>query len=288
MQTLVNGLIEGAVLALLAAAFQLVYLPTRILHFSLAGLYTISPYVLATFLSILGVIPAFLATALSLAVSGLAIEVLNHAPLSRRRASEGAHFVSSLGITMILIQVVALTWGVGARRLSDRLEASYQVGPLFLTESQCIAAAGATAILMCLVWFVLRTSFGLRLRAMADNCEQFSLYGHNAKTYRLIGFGLSGLLCSSASILSAIQFGYSAMHGIEAVMLALVAVLLGGRATFLGAVCGAILLGVIRSEVSWYISTRWADLAVFCTLIFVLFVRPQGLLSKKGRIEAVT
>lgn len=288
MQILVNGLIEGAVLALLAAAFQLVYLPTRILHFSLAGLYTLSPYVLAALVPLLGVVAAVPAALLCLTASGLAVEELNHAPLSRRGASEGAHFVSSLGITMILIQGTALAWGVEARRLSGTQELSYQMGPVFLTESQCIAAATAAAILLCLSWFVLRAPLGLRLRAMADNSEQLSLYGHSLRAHRLVAFGLSGLLCGCASILSAIQFGYSAMHGIEAVVLALVAILLGGRTTFRGAIAGAILLGVIRAEVSWYLSARWADLAVFCLLILVLFVKPRGLVSETGRVEAVT
>jgi branched-chain amino acid transport system permease protein len=84
----------------------------------------------------------------------------------------------------------------------------------------------------------------------------------------------------------AYDIGFDANGGLNTVLLAVVAVIIGGRQSFLGPILGGILLGVIRSEVVWFWSARWQEAITFLILAIFLFVRPNGLLGNKMRLEA--
>ena len=92
------------------------------------------------------------------------------------------------------------------------------------------------------------SQLGLEFRALADNAKEFALRGYNVNRLRLLAFGLSGLLGAVSSLLVAYDIGFDPNGGLNAVLLAVVAVIIGGRQSFLGPILGGILLGVIRSE----------------------------------------
>jgi len=128
IQSLLNGVIQGLLLAVVGVAFSLVYATTRVFYLALGAIYTLAPYVLlgalhAGFPWYLGVSCAVLA-AVSL---GLAVEEFIHWPLERRRAPAEVHFISSLGAFLVIGQVVVLIWGNDAQVLRTGVDAVYDV-----------------------------------------------------------------------------------------------------------------------------------------------------------------
>jgi branched-chain amino acid transport system permease protein len=122
----------------------------------------------------------------------------------------------------------------------------------------------------------MRPNLGLRLRALADNPVQFALFGYNLDRHRLLAFGLAGVFATASSLVTAYDIGFDPHTGLNEVLLAVVAAIIGGRGSFMGAFVGALLLGTLRAQVA----------ATFALLALFLLIRPQGLLGQKYRLEA--
>lgn len=288
MQILLNGLVSGAAIAMLAIGFQVTYLPTRTFFLALGGIYTITPYVARAVLSLgLGwTLAAISAIGVSIFLA-LICEWLNHAPLARKGASEGAHLIASLGVNIILVQVVALIWGNESQTLRNGPDVVFHfIKTLILTRAQVWILCISALIISTYTLVLMRSDLGLRLRTLADNPILFALSGHNVDHYRLLSFGLSGFFAALASLMTANDVGFDPHGGLSALLLAVAAVIIGGRGGFLGPVLGAVLLGLLRAAVVWFASARWQEAATFVLLGLFLLLRPNGLLGRKLRLEA--
>lgn len=289
MQTLLNGIISGSAIALLAVAFQAVYLPTRVFFIGLAGVYSCAPFLAYAVLTHRGGL--CLAVGLSVLASiGLSLlcEWGNHAQLARHQASEATHLIASLGTYIVLVQLVAMIWGNDNRTLRAGLEIVTRLGDLVVTGAQWAVLSTAVLLLGAFGLFVMRSDLGLRLRALADNPRQFALFGYNVDHHRLIAFGLAGLFAAASALVTSYDIGFDPYSGLHAVLLAVVAVIIGGQGSFVGPILGALLLGVLRAQVVWYWSARWQEAVTFGLLALVLLLRPQGLLGRKSRLEAAS
>nr|VFJ77890.1 MAG: amino acid/amide ABC transporter membrane protein 1, HAAT family [Candidatus Kentron sp. FW] len=286
MQILLNGLISGLAIALLAVAFQVVYLPTRVFFIGLAGLYALAPYVyLASEKSFAFWPISVILSTITIIFLAVAIEWANHAPLTRKRASEGAHLIASLGIYIVIVQIVAMIWGNDTQTLRTGLDFTLPLGDSILTGSQLLMLTVSCLLLAGFLLMLRVTGVGLRLRALADNPTQFALYGYNVDTHRLMAFALAGIFVTAASLLTAYDIGFDPHTGLHAVLLAVVAVIIGGRRSFVGPIVGGLLLGVIRAQVVWHLSARWQEAVTFALLALFLLLRPQGIFGHKGRVE---
>lgn len=287
MQIAINGLVAGSAISLLAVAFQIVYLPTRVFFVGLAGLYCLAPY-LWLLMQANGMhwIICVLTSVCVASLLAVLCEWVNHAPLERKGASEGSHLISSLGIYILFVQLVIMVWGNDAQTLRKGLDATVHLGGMVLTRSQVLLAAVSWLMMAGFVAMLRVTDIGLRLRALADNPVQFALFGYNVDVHRLIAFGLAGVFGAAASLLTAYDIGFNPHRGLHAVLLAVVAVIVGGRSSFMGPIIGGIVLGVIRAQVVWHLSARWQEAATFAVLGLFLLLKPQGLFGHRVRIEA--
>lgn len=287
MQILFNGLCNGALIALLAMAFVVVYLPTKVFYIALAGIYVLAAYLTKQLMTWGLPWPVAVVGALASGVGvSLLCDLLNHRPLERNRSSMGAHMISSLGIYMILVQVVALVWGNDPQVLKTGIGGVWRVGGLVMAHSQ-IAALLVSLLLVAVFFSWLKCSdLGLRFRGLADNPVEMELLGYDTDNLRTLAFGISGFLGSATGILNAYDLGFDPNIGMSAVMLAIVATIIGGRGTFIGPVIGGLLLGIVRSQVVWHASARWQDAITFFILAVFLLCRPNGIVGGERRLEA--
>ncbi|MBM3511878.1 MAG: branched-chain amino acid ABC transporter permease [Alphaproteobacteria bacterium] len=287
MQVLVNGTINGLTIAVIALAFQLVYLPTNVFHVALAAVYVFTPFVAWAFLQ--GGATAPLAFALALAAGialSFATEHFNHAPLERRQASFSAQFISSLGIYVVVVQATALVWGNDQKVLRTSGDAIWKLGSVAITESQFWVVVGAIVIFAGFFVWLRFTNVGLQFRALADNPKELAVRGFNIRNLRYTAFVISGLMAAIMGLLTARDTGFWTHGGLPIFLLAMVASIIGGRSTFLGPVLGGLMLGVLRHEVEWHVNSRWVEAGTFLLLAAFLVFRPGGLLERRARLEA--
>jgi branched-chain amino acid transport system permease protein len=287
MQILFNGVVSGMGIALLAVAFQSVYLPTRVFFIGLAGVYTCTPFIAYSVRSRGGgwVFAVGLSVLASVGLSVLC-ELASHARLARRQASEGSHLIVSLGIYIILVQAISLIWGNDTKTLSAGSDAATHLGQVVITNAQWITLVVAVLLLMLYVLFLSLSNLGLRLKALADNPVQFALLGYDVSRHRLLAFGVAGLFAAASALVTSYDNGFEPYSGMRAVLVAVVSVIIGGRASFIGPILGAVLLGLLRSQVIWHWSARWQEAVTFGLLALILLLRPRGLMGRKTRLEA--
>lgn len=287
MQILINGLITGLTLAVLALGFTVVYLPLRVFYLALGAIYTAVPFLVWGMLQ--AGLPWYVASILAIGAGiGLSLlcEWLNHSRLEQQGANSGAHLISSLGIYIIIVQLVAIGWGNETKVLRVGLDGVIQLGSVTLTYAQITAAIVSTIAIGSFCLWLQFTQLGLQFRAVADNPKEFALRGYNVAKLRLLAFGLAGLMGGVSALLVAYDISFDPNGGLTAVLLAVVAAIIGGQRSFWGPILGGILLGVVRSQVVWVLSARWQEAVTFAILALFLFVRPQGLFGQKMRLEA--
>jgi branched-chain amino acid transport system permease protein len=288
MTLVINGLISGLVIGLLALAFTTVYLPTRVFHLALAGVYTCVPFVALTVMSYgwpwYVAVPVAMLTGICLSVG---CELLNHRALERKAASSGVHLVSSLGLYILIVQAVVVLWGNVPKVLRTGNDITFQIADFTLTRAQLINLLISNLLLLAFYIWLRFSDLGLRFRALADNPVEMSLRGYNVQHMRLLAFGISGFLAAASALIHSLDVSFSPQGGLHALLLAIVAMIIGGRQTFIGPIIGGLLLGVVRSEVVWLLSASWQEALTFLLLGLFLLLRPGGLFSKKGRLEEV-
>ena len=309
MQFVFNGIIDGFAVALLGLSFAIVYVPTRVFHIALAGIYT------ATSATVwLGVNSKWS----QIFVSGSALLVavviswlcsINHSFLERRKSTNGlrilqrksinnlsankptknanSHMVASLAIYIILIAITTLGFGNETRLLDNSPSPVSYIGDVVLVWTQLLIAVISIVFLSGFYILLYKSGQGLKLRALANNPKEFALAGFNIKLIYKAVFIVSGVMCGIVAILNTYDRGFSPHNGLNTVLIAVVATIVGGQNSFLGPVVGGLILGVLRTGAAWFINASWQDASVFTVLALFLVLRPQGIINQNSRLGSI-
>lgn len=290
MQILLNGIIQGLLFALMGVAFSVVYSTTRTFHVALGGIYALAPYVLLTSLYTgLGWSTGILLALLLAGGLGILCEEVLHWPFTKKFAPPEIHLIGSLGMFLVIIQLIALIWGSDVQVLRSGVDRVFIVSDtLRLTRAQLVGGLGAATILALFFLLLHKSKLGLQFRAMADNPILLGLLGKNIRFLRRMVFLVSGVLAAFAALATAYDTGFDSHGGLNAVLTGMVATIIGGRGSLAGAAVAGLVLGIIRSQVVWYGSARWEDAATFLLLALILFVRPRGIFGRAIRLEEKT
>lgn len=289
LQLFANGCVNGCLYALLALSYALVYNTTRTFHIAHGAVYTTGAYLGYVFLIWFGwpLSAAIVLAVLLSAVLGMASEFAVYAPLVRRNASLLVALLSSLGLYVALVNLVALLFGNETKLLRPGVEKAYHIGPVILTRIQLAEVATSMLFLPAIVLLLKSTSWGRILRAVRDNPTLAAVLGINVAGVRLWVFALGSALAGLTAMLAALDVGMNPQMGMPALLSAAVALIVGGIGTFEGPIMGGFLLGLLQSLIIWGISARWSDAITFAMLIVFLLFRPWGLAGRRHRLEEV-
>lgn len=286
-QLLLNGLVTGCAYALVALGFALIYNTTRIFHLAHGAVYAVAAYLFYSFYVLWSVplIGAVLLTVGLAVILGILIDEVIHVPLDERDSSLLIHLLSSLGLYIAFVNVIAMIYGNQTKVLSSGVQSTYSAGGVILTEVQVATVGVAVVLFIGLVVLLRKTRLGQQLRAMRDDPELIAVMGLNPRLIRRVVFGLGSALAAVAAILLGLDVGIDPHIGLAAVLNGAVAVIIGGIGLFEGAALGALVLGLLQSMAVWQASARWQEAVTFSVLILFLLFRPQGILGKQRRVE---
>lgn len=295
IQIIINGLLAGSLYSLIALGFSLIYSGTRIFHIAHGAVYTSAPYLFLAWTSLLitvfnvfeiaAFISAIILSLISIYILVLIIEKLVYYPLSQRKAPPLVPFISSLGLYIIVVNLIALLFGNETKILNPQIEPSLDILGAIITRIQLIQFIIAIIIIASIFIVLKRTTLGRNIRALSDNSVLLSVLGIDIKKIRVLIFVIGSFLAASASLLKAFDVGMDPHVGLSAVLTATVAMIVGGIGKHHGAVFAALLIGLIQNIVIWYASAQWQDAVTFVILILVLLVRKEGLFASKLRLE---
>jgi branched-chain amino acid transport system permease protein len=287
VQLVANGFANACMIALMATGFALIYNTTRIFHVAHGAVYVVSAYAFYTAAARLHW-PQALATILALAVAvilGCAIESLTYAPLYRKQASFAIYLLTSFGLYVALINSVALLCGNEIRVLPTTQQLAMSFGPILITEVQQLEVVTSFVVLIPIMAMLRSSNWGRLIRAVRDNPILAATMGVNLILIRILVFAVGSALAGLAAVLSVLDTGTDPQVGLPVLLIATVAVIVGGIGTFAGPILGSILVALLQSVAVWRVSPKWSQAITFAILILFMIFRPTGLLGFRRRLE---
>ena len=285
-QTIANGLIAGSVYSLVALGFALIYGTTRFFHFAHGAVYTTGAYLTYLFLAQCH-LPFAVAIAIAILLScslGLLIELAVYRPLRQKYASTLVLLISSLGMYIVIQNVISLFFGDDIKTLrSGIVQEGFDILGARITPIQAFTV-GVALVLFIIVGIVLsRTRLGKALRAVANDSELAMVSGVNSDHIILFAFGLGSALAAVAAILVSFDVDMVPTMGMNALLMGVVATIIGGVGSIPGAAVGGLLLGLAQHLGVWKIGSQWQDSIAFAVLLVFLLFRPYGVFGRKLR-----
>jgi branched-chain amino acid transport system permease protein len=299
LNNVVDGLSIGAIWALIALGYTLVYGIIELINFAHGEVFMIGSFVSVSLYATLGmteqtgaaiVIIGILAVlVVSMFASGalnVMIERVAYRPL--RNAPKLAPLITAIGMSFIL-QNVGLLWRSTPDSPPDLIRSQQQVldiGGITFVRSDFFAWIVTIPLLIALLYFVGQTKYGKAMRATAQDPDAARLMGINVDRTIALTFLLGGLLAGAAGLIYALYNGTVQFNqGFTAGLIAFTAAVMGGIGNLKGAVVGGLIIGIIQQTVESRVDngSAWAPVAVFAILVLVMVFRPQGLFGEETR-----
>ena len=285
LQYLINGISIGAVYAIIALGYTMVYGIAKMLNFAHGDIIMVGAYISFCVTNYLG-LPAIVSVLAAMVVCtllGIVIEGLAYKPL--RGTSSLAVLITAIGVSYFLQNAAQLIWTSNSKNFTSVVTmAPIRLfdGKLLITGEVLLTVTVSVLVMIGLTLFTGKTRTGKAMRAVAEDRAAAQLMGINVNRTISMTFAIGSALAAIAGILmcstiKTLMPTTGSMPGIRA----FTAAVFGGIGSIPGAMIGGILLGIIETLSKAYISPQFSDAIVFSVLIVILLVKPAGLLGKQ-------
>jgi branched-chain amino acid transport system permease protein len=302
----ITGLTQGAIIALFALGYTLVYGVLRLINFAHSEVFLTGTFAAIGVWALFGLDPnsatpgfwamlGLLVVAMVVAIvasgaTALLVEVVAYRPLRRRNAPPLTFLITAIGASLAISE----WWGVFTHRKPVGVpvlisqDTVFSIGNTHVTNLEILIIGLAGVMMFVLDRFINRSRLGRGIRAVAQSPDSAALMGVNKSRVISLVFLVGGLMAGIAAVMYDLKIGttqYNAgtLLGIEA----FTAAVLGGIGNLRGALLGGLLLGLLENYASGLFGTAWQHAAAFVLLVLILLFRPTGLLGESlGRARA--
>ena len=284
LQLLATGLVVGSLYALCALGWGLIYGTTLHFHVAHGAVFSLAAYFAYVGQKLLhlplGV--AVVAAILAAAAAGLLIDLLLYQQLERRGALRTSLFIASLGLLILIENLLAIVFTPDPMRMDiGVLDTSLVIGPVFLTYLHVLTVVLAVAGYLALMLFLKRSRWGQAIRAVSSSPEMARTVGIDLKRVHLLTYAIGSALAAPAGILVAMDVGAEPFRGTRFVLLASVAVIMGGIGSIPGAMLGGLFLGLLENVGIWQLPSEWQLAISFGVFLLFILLRPRGFFGRR-------
>lgn len=296
LQQVINGVSLGAMYALLALGFTMVYGIIELINFAHFNVFMVGSFFAMWILKLMGLVGqrviltglpllgalllALVAVMLFCGMLGVVIERTVLRPL--RHVGGTAAMITTIGVSYILFNIILLSQGAAALNYPNPMpKVVWKVAGADLHLREVLVWLIALLLMIGLNFFVRRTRMGKAMQATAQDQEAARMMGIEVDSVVMLTFFLGSALAGAAGLIFGLYYNFTSyVIGYTAGLRAFTAAVLGGIGSIPGAMLGGILIGLIESLGGQLIATRWTDVIIFSILIIVLVFRPTGLLGR--------
>src|SRR6267142_1552518 len=279
IQQTVNGVTRGAVFALIALGYTMVYGIIGLINFAHGDVFMLGLFISLSYLTLLG-----MATTGTINV---VIDRVAYRPL--RHAFRLAPLITAIGVSFMLENLTLIWKGPAPLAYPDLFpsvdilrEWLWMDSLLFITTKDVLVLVTTIPLMIALQYFVTRTRWGKAMRATAQDKETALALGIDVEKTIILTFFIGGALAGAAGLIQGLYYNIGMWWmGYQAGLRAFTAAVLGGIGSMPGAALGGLVIGFLSAWSDQYISARWTNALVFAILILVLVFRPQGLLGER-------
>ncbi|MBV9247805.1 MAG: branched-chain amino acid ABC transporter permease [Acetobacteraceae bacterium] len=296
LQQTINGLSLGAMYALLALGFTLVYGILELINFSHFNVFMVGSFIAMGVLETFGLtgqdviltgLPlfavlfiAFTVTMVSSGAIGVAIERLCLRPL--RNVKGPAAMITTIGVSYILFNIILLSCGAEAKNFPNPMPVvRYQIAGAVLDVRVVLIWVVSLALMVALFLFVQKSRLGKAMRATAQDPEAARMMGVEVDKVIVMAFFLGSALAGAGGMIFGLYYNFTSfIIGFTAGLRAFTAAVLGGIGNVPGAMVGGVLIGLIEAMSGQFIAAAWSDVIIFSILVLVLVFKPAGLFGR--------
>jgi len=318
LQFIIIGLSIGAIYAIIAIGYTLVYGIIELINFAHGDVYMFGVFTSLTVLSLTGILDSrdpvkiilgiFLALVIAVVICGVLNAAIERFAYRRlRNAPRLAPLISAIGMSFI-VENIGLIWasqawlvpsfgttgGASQKVFPDLLGRIFEVNGwnvnllastgigLRFTIKDLLVIVLASLLMIGLRFFVQRTRMGKAMRATAQNRDAAKMLGINIDYVITVTFLIGGGLAGAAGLMGGLYTNTAWWFmGFRAGLYAFTAAVLGGIGNITGAMLGGFMIGLLASLSDGYLSTRWTEAWIFAVLVLVLLIRPTGFLGEQ-------
>ncbi|MCZ2849113.1 branched-chain amino acid ABC transporter permease [Modestobacter sp. VKM Ac-2978] len=285
-QATLDGLLLGALIGITAIGLSLIFGTTGLINFAHGELVTLGA-VIAFGLNAIGlhvVLATLVAMPLVAALAG-ATELVLWRPMRRRRVTQVSMFIATIGLALLLRQVVLVVFGGNPRSYGDyELQQVWEWGPVSITPRDASILGIALLVLLLVGLGLTRSRLGTAVRSVSDNRALAGCSGINVDRVVLQVWLVGGGLAALGGVLYGLSQAVTWNMGFNLLLLMFAGVILGGLGTAFGAVLGSIVVGLLAQLSTVFFDSELQTVWALLLLILVLLVRPQGLLGLRERV----
>ena len=289
-QQLTNGLTLGAIYALVALGYTMVYGVVQLINFAHGEVFMVGAYAALTIVFLLGafglpwwaiLLLCGLGAMAVCALLGLGVERVAYRPI--RQAPRLNALITAIGLSLFLQNALMLLYGATDRRFPNLIPLlRWDVGGVTITLMQLIVWAAGALMMAGLQLLVRSTKLGVAMRATAQDLKACALLGIPVDRIIAITFVIGSAFAAVGGTLFGLNYGTINFHdGYLMGMKAFAAAVLGGIGNVPGAMVGGLVFGVLEGLGAGYLSAQWKNVFAFVTLVALLLFKPTGLFGER-------
>ncbi len=283
METVINGLLFGGVLALLSLGLNLIFGVVDVIWICYAEIVMFGMYAIYWLHIVYGlpIVPAAILAIMATGVLGLAVHKLVISPILDSPPIN--QLLATGGLLFFLQSFATLLWGIEFKNLGLRLPViQWEAMELYLSAARLLAFAISVVGMLGLYLFLKKTYLGAAMRAISQDREIMVLMGVDTRRIYTITSVLGGALAGLAASLLVLQYDVHPFVGLSFGPIAFVICVMGGLGNMIGGFIAAFIMSEIIAVGGFYFELEWGYVGAFVVFIIVMFIRPQGIMGRKS------
>ena len=283
VQLLINGLQLGAIYALTAVGFALIFGSTKVFHVAHGASFTIAGYLVWWAMQTLQWhwLAAIGLAVVAVVLFGLFMERWVYRPIQRHEGAFFTVFIAAFGMQIVVQNLVGTVFGRNFETVSVSLSQASEVLPnVFVAPLAGVSVVVALVFFVALNLFLSRTQVGTGLRALSDNPDLVRIFGLEPTRLAQVAFALGSALVVPAAALTAMSQGINPGIGAHIMLISLAATIVGGIGSLKVAALGGLLLGLAESLAVWKLDPQWSEAVTFVILFVFIIFRPAGFMGR--------
>ena len=283
LTVLVGGIVLGCTYSMLSLGYSLIYKASGYMNFTLPDLLMLGAFFGWTFFSAAG-LPFWLSLILSLIlmfIVGIGLERGVIRILSNKKARPVYVVLATIGISIIIQNTANLIWGSLWKFFPPIFSnpSPVTIAGVSIAKESLLAIGLAAGIMIALNIFLNKSRFGTAMRAAAQNKTAASCMGINVNRTVAATYGVAAVLAGLGGIIIAPTLMVSTQLGTQLGIKSFAGAVIGGYGNIVGAVVGALLIGVLETLIAAYVSSVYKDLIIFGIMMLVIIIKPSGLFN---------
>jgi branched-chain amino acid transport system permease protein len=285
LEVLINGILLGTLYCIIAVGFSFTYNVTRFFDISQGVTFLIGGYLgyQAVNLFGIGLVPSFLFAMLGSGFFGAIVYVTLIANLRKREATPLAMFLATLGLLIVAQNALSVIYGSDTKVYMSGASIGITFGEISISWVQLSIATFTIVLIFFILFMVKYTAFGRKIRAISDSPLLATVVGLPVHKIILKVFVIASFISGAGGFFFGLDRTISPNSGLYAILIAMIAAVIGGVGNISGAIAGALTMGIVGTFAQYYLPGEWKYTTIFVIFISLISLRKKGIIGIEYR-----